>query len=432
MKTKGKMPPNKRAYPDFLPEEVWKWKLMEERFDHVLKLYNYPEIRLPILQDRELVQKGITALMQGREAEQVSAKTLNICTADGGPENLSLRPEGTISVLNYAAKTYRRGDIHRYYYHGPIFRQGRDLVPRESFQLGVELLGSASLISDNEVISLGMRLLREFGFSDASLRLNSFGCENCRRDFFAAVRADLKQHGSEYCPVCLGELGANPFSETRCEDERCRHSIPGDLNILDHLCARCKANFASIKKVQANLGHPYKVDPSLFKNFAYYNETVFDLVIGEGEDELIVGGGGRYDYLSEKISKVRIPAVGFYLDLDLIFGAMDARKLFFAWNSDFSVYVCAQSPDMEMMLLQIAQELHSEDIITVLSPDIRDSEEEQTQARAQKCDLMIAIREENIREGKLLLFNLSRETQAYIPLNRLTESVQIARKTVRK
>jgi len=45
---------------------------------------------------------------------------------------------------------------------------------------------------------------------------------------------------------------------------------------------------------------------------------------------------------------------------------------------------------------------------------------------------MLAIREEDIREGKLLLFNLSRDTQAYIPLHRLAESVQVVRKTLRK
>lgn len=426
------MAPGKPEYPEFLPDEVWKWKLMEERFDHVLKLHDYHEIRLPILQDRELVQKGITALMEGREAARVASGTIHICAPDGRAGQLSLRPEGTISLLSHVARTYRPGDIHRYYYHGPVFRRGRDQAAQESFQLGVELLGSDSLISENEIISLGMRLLRELGFKDASLRLNSFGCENCRRGFFADVKAGLKKHQGEYCPACLAELAANPFAETRCEDARCRHTVPNDLKILDHLCPRCQANFASIKKVQANLGHPYKVDPRLFKNFAYYNETVFDLVIGGGGDELTVGGGGRYDYLSEKISKLRIPAVGFYLDLDLVFSAMDARELFFTWGNDFSVYIFAQSPDMEMMLLQIAQELHAEGIITVLSPEVGDSGEEQSQARAHKCDLMIAIREENIREGKLLLHNLTRETQAYIPLNRLTESVRIARITLGK
>lgn len=426
------MPQSKATYPDFLPEEAGKWKLMEERFDRVLKLHDYQEIRLPILQDRELVHRGITALMQAREAERVWAKTLNVCGPDGSAGDLCLRPEGTISVLNHVAQTFRRGEIHRYYYHGPVFRQGRDRAARESFQLGVELLGSDSQITENEIISLGVRLLRELGFREASLRLNSFGCESCRREFFASVRAELQKNSGEYCPACLEELAVNPFCETHCEDERCRHSRPGDLNILDHLCAKCEADFASIKKVQANLGHPFEVDPQLFKNFAYYNGTVFDFVIGQGEAELIAGGGGRYDHLSEKLSKRHIPAVGFYLDLDLIFGAMEARRLFFTWGSDFSVYICAQSPDMEMMLLQIAQELHSEDIITVLSPAIRDSEEERNQARAHNCDLMLAIHEDNIREGKLLLHNLNRDSQAYIALNKLTEAVQLARKTSRK
>ncbi|HQP26421.1 MAG TPA: ATP phosphoribosyltransferase regulatory subunit [Candidatus Syntrophosphaera sp.] len=68
------MPLSERPYAEFLPEEVWKWKLMEERFDRVLKLHNYQEIRLPILQNRDLVHKGITALMPGREAARLAAK----------------------------------------------------------------------------------------------------------------------------------------------------------------------------------------------------------------------------------------------------------------------------------------------------------------------------------------------------------------------
>lgn len=426
------MPPTKRRYPDFLPEEAWKWKLMEKRFDRVLKLHDYLEIRLPILQDRKLIEQGITILMEGREAKHVAAKTLNVCGPDGKPGKLSLRPEGTISVLNHVAKNYRQGSIHRYYYHGPVFRQNIDQQAQESFQLGVEHLGSDGLISENEIISLGIRLLRDLGFQDASLRLNSFGCDKCRGEFFTDVRGDLQKHCGEYCSVCLGQLAANPFSETHCEDERCRHEVPGDLKVLDYLCDECRRNFDNIKKVQANLGHSYRVDPHLFKNFAYYNRIVFDFVIKDGDQELIVGGGGRYDHLSEKLTKKSIPAVGFYLDLDLIFSAMDTRNLFFSWSTDFSIYLCAQSPDMEMMMLQIAQELHDEDIITVISPDIRDSELEQSQALAHKCDLMIAIRDDNIREGKLLLYNLGRETQSYIPLNRLTESVQIARKILRK
>ena len=88
----------------------------------------------------------------------------------------------------------------------------------------------------------------------------------------------------------------------------------------------------------------------------------------------MIGGGGRYDYLSAKITGTSIPAVGFYLNLDSIFAIMDESKQFHRNISDFSTYICAQSENLEMMTLQIAQELHNSGIKTVLSPDISSTE----------------------------------------------------------
>ncbi len=404
---------------------------MENTFDHALNLHDYQEIRLSILQDHEVLHKGITALMAGREAEQVERRTINLCQPDGELSLLSLRPEGTISVLHHTAQNAQHGAINRYYYHGPMFRLDKDGRAMEFSQLGVELLGSDSILSENEIISLGMRILRELGFRDASLKLNSFGCESCRRKFFADVRTGLEQHASEYCAPCLEELRANPFAETICEDERCRHRIPPELSIEGYLCAKCRENFRRIKKIQANLGHRFRIDPLLFKNFAYYNETVFDFVIEQADGELTLGGGGRYDYLSSRITGRKIPAVGFYLDLDAIFRVMDARNLFRPVQKTFAVYLCAQSPEMEMMMLQIAQELHDEDIKTVLNTDIQDTDAEIKSARAHNCEIMISIREDNVRDGKLLLHNLVRDNQDYVQLNQLTQSVRMAQKTLR-
>lgn len=421
---------SKPVFPEFLPEEVWKWKLMEERFDHVLKLHDYHEVRLPILLDREFVERGIKALMRGRQGKMLAARTVNVCGEEDSSDRFSLRPEGTISILGLASRQVEDKRIHRYYYHGPFFRMGDG--PQETIQLGAELLGSNSSISENEVISLGIRLLKELGFRDVSLRLSSFGCDDCRRKYQNAVRLKLKKLSGDYCEACNAELAANPFSHTRCEDPRCPQEVPEELNILNYLCPACLASLQNVKKVQANLGNSYKVDPRLTRNYAYYNGTVFDFVVGEGSSQQSIGGGGRYDRLSEKLVKRSIPGVGFYLNLDLIYNIMDTRRLFFTWDNAFSVYACALSPGLEMMLLQIAQELHQADIVTVVSPEIRDSEREQKHAKGHDCDLMLAISEESVSEGKLELFNLARSTQTSIPLNRVTESVQIARKLLRK
>ena len=415
---------------NFMMDEMWKWKMMEEKFDNMLKLYDYHEIHLPILQNRSLIQQGITAFMQREEPDFISRQTLNI-NNNKNPENqLSLRPEGTISVLHRAATMYRKGDIFRYYYQGPMFHRNREGVAQESSQLGVELMGSSNILSENEIISLGIKLLNEVGFYDATLKLNSYGCENCRREFFKDVDIELRTNADRYCPNCLVELSANPFAATHCENKNCQHSLPANLNINNYLCAECKTKFEQLKKIQANLGNIYKVDPNLTKNFAYYNGTVFDFVVKNQDNELVVGGGGRYDYLSERLTGRKIPAIGFYLDLDLIFQLMKERNLFLMFDNDFSVYICTQSPNLEMMVLQIAQELHSQNIITILGTE-ENPDNNLKQAQAHKCDLMITLREENIREGKVLLYNLEHKEQSYIPLNRILDTVQVVRKTLK-
>jgi histidyl-tRNA synthetase len=420
------------TFHEFMPEDVWKWKLLERRIEQVLALHDYEEIRLSVLQDYNVMYSGITALMQGHEAESVVEKTLTLCQPDEDISLLSLRPEGTISVLHHTARIMKDKDVHRFYYHGPMFRKDRNRRPMEFYQLGVELLGSDSILSENEVISLGMKLLGEIGLKDVTLKLNSFGCEVCRQPFFQDMRAFLKEHEDHYCRSCYDELYANPFADTRCSDSACLHHALSGPKIGDYLCKKCKENFNKIKKIQANLAHPYRVDPHLFKNFVYYNETVFDFVTKPGEQEIIIGGGGRYDYLSAKITGRKIPAVGFYLNLDTIYGLMDSRRSFAMPDRSFSVYLCAQSPDLEMMMLQIAHELHQHRIKTVLSTEIGTTEAELAHARKKQCELMLIIREDNIREGKLLLRNLAKDHQAYVPLNQITDEIQLARKSLKK
>lgn len=426
------MPKDAKSFPRSNPEDVWKWKLLEQKFAEVFAMHDYQEIRLSVLQDRDEIHSGITAMLQSDETQATVDKTVHLCSPEGVASQLSLRPEGTISILHHTARIFHKGDIHRFYYHSPMFRQGQEGQPEEFSQLGVELLGSNSILTENEIIGMGMRVLREFGLVDASVKLNSFGCEDCRRKFFADMHSYLEEHAEDYCQNCLTELYANPFAETHCRNKSCSHHAQAGPQISDYICAKCKENLNKIKKIQANLTNSYRVDPHLYKNFAYYNETVFDFVVRHKGQEVIIGGGGRYDYLSAKITRKRIPAVGFSLDLDAIFQIMNDRSLFQPEEKQFAVYLCAQSPGLEMMLLQIAQELHSNGIKTVLSAENNSTETELAKASKLDCDIMIVLRDDNIREGKLLLRNISREDQSYIPLNQITDSLKLARKSLNK
>lgn len=419
-------------FHEFMPDKVWKWKILEEKMERILSLHDYQEIRLSVLQDYQVLHTGITALMQGSEADHAVQSVLSITSPDNNLSLLSLRPEGTISVLHHTARIINTGEVHRFYYSGPMFRKAEALKQMEFYQLGVELLGSESILSENEVISLGMKICHDLGLKEVRLDMNSYGCMQCRDAFFADLRKFLEDNKDKFCSDCYRELFANPFSETSCKDESCLHSLQSGPQIGAYLCTKCKENFHRVKKIQANLGNQYIVNPFLYKNFAYYNETVFDFVASHEGKDVVIGGGGRYDYLSAQITGKKIPAVGFYLNLDILFDILEARGTFRRSMDSFKVYLCSESDNQEMMTLQIAQELHAQGIKTIISPEISDLQTEIAKASAKSCQVMLILREDNIREGKVLLRNLQKEHQDYILLKDTLPAILLARKALNK
>lgn len=417
-------------FHEFMPNEVWKWKILEEKIEKVLSLHDFQEIRLSILQDSQILENGIMALVQGKEADSAMKGVLSLANPEDKLSLLSLRPEGTISVLHNTARIANPGDIHRFYYSGPMFRKVDNNQQMEFYQLGIELLGSDSILSENEVIDLGIKLCKTLGLNDVRLELNSYGCSNCRRPFFNDLHKYLEEHKSEYCLSCYNELSANPFSQVHCKDPKCKKSLAEGPLIHNYLCKSCKADFRKVKSIQANLGNQYKVNPLLNKNFAYYNKTVFDFIAQNAGKETVIGGGGRYDYLSSLITGKNIPAVGFYLNLDTIFDIMESQGLFATKDPEFVVYICAESPNLETMTLQIAQELHSQQVKTIISPECKQIKEEIAIAKQNKCPIMIILREDNLREGKVLIRNLVKEEQNYISLKDTLSTILLARKSM--
>ena len=83
-----------------------------------------------------------------------------------------------------------------------------------------------------------------------------------------------------------------------------------------------------------------------------------------------------------------------------------------------------------MMTLQIAQELHAQGIKTILSPEISNLNTEITKATAKGCPVMLILREDNIREGKVLLRNLQKEHQDYVSLKDTLPAILLARKAL--
>jgi len=113
---------------DYYPKEVERLKTILQRVEEELTLWGYEEIKLPLLEYRELFE---TAL--GKKIKD------GFPIADGG-EDLALRYDFTPQILRFVIHQKGKNYPLRVYYKGETFKKSRELW--EEINVGFELVGA--------------------------------------------------------------------------------------------------------------------------------------------------------------------------------------------------------------------------------------------------------------------------------------------------
>jgi histidyl-tRNA synthetase len=96
--------------------------------------------------------------------------------------------------------------------------------------------------------------------------------------------------------------------------------------LLEHLCADCKAHFEAVQAGLDAIGVPHEIDPRLVRGLDYYTRTTFEFA-SEALDSAqnALGGGGRYDKLAEEMGGPPSPGIGFGIGIERVLIACDAE-----------------------------------------------------------------------------------------------------------
>jgi histidyl-tRNA synthetase len=198
---------------------------------------------------------------------------------------------------------------------------------RQFYQIGAEAIGSESPIVDAEVIALVVDILRAVGLEGFQLLVNSVGDANCRPQYVARLREELKAVAPRMCGDCQRRAETNPLRVLDCKVEADQPIIDALPHITDCLCEDCRAHFEAVKQYLADLGIPYEVRPRLVRGLDYYMRTTFEVVHGALGAQNSVLGGGRYDGLAESLgSKVHAPGIGFSIGEDRLVMSVEAGQ----------------------------------------------------------------------------------------------------------
>ena len=296
-----------RGTHDLLPEEMRRFRRVVETARAVAERYGYLEMATPIFEFSEVFQRTL-----GDTSDIVTKEMYSF--TDRGGEQLTLRPEGTASVVRALISEGLAQHLPlKYFYSGPMFRYERPQKGRlrQFHQTGVELLGVAQPQGDVEIIAVGAAILRALGALDRTvLEINTLGDSESRGAYRSVLVDHLKGHLTRLSKESVDRLDRNPLRILDSKDEGDQAIVADAPVYTDYLNAASRSFFDAVKQGLDAVGIAYQINPRLVRGLDYYCHTCFEFTAAELGAQKTVMAGGRYDGLVETMGGSPTPGVG--------------------------------------------------------------------------------------------------------------------------
>jgi len=290
-----------------------------ETCTRIAQNYGFSFIETPILEETALFKRSV-----GESSDIVGKEMYQFI--DKGKNDVCLRPEGTAGVVRafIQQKFDKAGGNRRFFYHGPMFRYERPQKGRlrQFHQFGVESFGESDVREDATIILMLRAIFDALGIG-YSLEINSLGCPACMPQYRTTLVKFLETREG-LCEDCERRKLTNPIRVLDCKNEHCKTLLADAPLIVDHLCASCKEDFATLKGILDQFSVSYTVNSKLVRGLDYYSKTAFEFVSNEIGAQSAIAGGGRYDRLVEFLDGKPTPGIGFAMGIERL---MDLVKM---------------------------------------------------------------------------------------------------------
>ncbi|MBG0831269.1 histidine--tRNA ligase [Planomonospora sp. ID67723] len=308
---------------DWLPPRSERALAVRETLVAPARRAGYGYVETPTFEDTALFVRGVG------ESTDVVSKEMYTFTDKGG-RSITLRPEGTAPVVRAVLQHgLHNGQLPvKLWYSGSQFRYERAQKGRyrHFWQVGAEALGAEDPALDAELILLAADGYAGLGLTGVRLLLNTLGCKECRPGYRAALQEFLR--ALDLDEPTRARIEINPLRVLDDKRPEVQAQLAGAPLVVDHLCEACKAYHEEVRSLLTASGVAFSDDPRLVRGLDYYTRTTFEFVHDGLGSQSAVGGGGRYDGLSEMIGGPALPSVGWALGVDRTVLAMEAEGLF--------------------------------------------------------------------------------------------------------
>ncbi len=409
-----------KGVKDILPGEIEKWQWVESVAGWMFSRYGFKEIRLPIFEYTDLFKRSIGDTTDIVEKEMYTFK-------DKGGEEITLRPEGTASVVRsyIEHKMHGQNQLTKLYYLGPMFRYERPQAGRfrQFYQIGVEAMGSSSPAIDAEVMIMLIEFFKTLGLNDLELQINSLGCKDCRPQYRETLKSAIKPHLKELCSNCNQRYERNPLRVLDCKVECCSEIAKGLPKFKDHLCSQCEQDFAQVQEFLDAVNTSYSVNDQIVRGLDYYNKTTFEVISKTGlGSQNAVCGGGRYDSLVEDFNGPPTPCFGFALGLERLISLLPEEKLQNLEQRP-DIYLVCLGEEAQQLSFSVTHQLRTAGFCVEREIEGGSMKSQMRKANKLESRFALIIGENEIKNNKYVLKNMKDGEQSEISADTLTQEV---------
>ncbi len=384
-----------RGTHDVLPSDLPLWYFIEDNMRAVCDAYGYREIRLPVFEYTELFSRGV-----GDTTDVVQKEMYTF--DDKGGRSITLRPEGTAGAMrSFLQHSLGQHTPVKLYYFTTCYRYEKPAAGRlrEYYTFGVEHVCAKDASADAEVAAAGVDFINRCGIKGMTLHLGSIGCPTCRAEYNVKLRAYLEPKAEQLCNTCRDRLTRNPMRILDCKSPQCQGIVADAPRILYHQCEACNAHYANTKRYLDAIGIAYVEDDGLVRGLDYYSTTVFEFVKRIGDSDVVLGGGGRYDYLVETLGGDPTPSCGFGIGIERIAMAIEHDGVTVHPSPAPAYYVIGIGDEGNDAAFKLAQKLRDGGTYVEYDTMRRSVKAQMKQADRLRAQRVVVIGEDELASG---------------------------------
>jgi histidyl-tRNA synthetase len=404
---------------DLLPPESEVFLAVREAMAAPLRRAGYGYIETPTFEQTALFERGV-----GESTDVVSKEMYSFVTRGG--DHLSLKPEGTAGVVRAVVqhRLYAGQLPVKLWYSGSYYRYERPQAGRYRHfsQVGAEALGVDDPALDAEIIALGVKAHADLGLREVRLLLNSLGDAECRPVYRAKLVAFLE--GLDLDEQTRQRIEINPLRVLDDKRPEVAAQVADAPVVVDSLCGPCKEHYDAVRGYLTDLGVSWEEAPRLVRGLDYYTRTTFEFVHAGLGAQSAVGGGGRYDGLSEQVGGPALPGVGWALGVDRTVLALKAEGVELAAPSHCEVFAVPLGAAAKTLVVKTVATLRDNGIAADLAYGDRGLKGAMKGADRSGARLAVVIGERDLEAGVAQLKDMTTGDQVAVALEDLTTTIE--------